>query len=480
MHRHPRRARRRVEQRVQDRPVGDRVAAVAHAFGFAIGRRDRSGIEMIAADHDRRLHDAAADEIVDRQAEPARARRIRARRCAPAVPGRPRARARAGSSGTAPRRPRTSRAPARRSRAMSAGSPDSAAQRNGPLPSQKSGRMYSGTNPGISKASSTPAFSRLRADVVAVIEGDRAARCSSSIARTCAAIAAIDRADVLVGVAAAQSASASASVIPVRHVAVQRVVRGRLIGDDVGRRRRARTSSGSTSAALPSSAIERAMPSRRHASTAGQRRRPGRRPLVDVPGRQAALDARRIDFDDERDAAVHRHGQRLGAAHAAEAGGHDQPAGQDAAEMPAGQLPRASRRCPAGSPACRCRSSCRPSSGRTSSGRGLRGRGRCPSAHAGTSSALAMMTRGAHGMRAEDGDRLAGLHDERLVVFEPAQRGDDRVERLPAARGAAGSAVDDRDRPGARRPRDRDCSSASGARLPAAIPCRIVSRRAGR
>ena len=38
--------------------------------------------------------------------------------------------------------------------AMSAGSPDSAAQRNGPLPSQKSGRMYAGTNPGNSNARS--------------------------------------------------------------------------------------------------------------------------------------------------------------------------------------------------------------------------------------------------------------------------------------------------------------------------------------
>src|SRR5512146_1107580 len=42
-------------------------------------------------------------------------------------------------------------------RRRSAGSPDSATQRNGPFPSQNSGRMYSGTNPGISNASPTPA-----------------------------------------------------------------------------------------------------------------------------------------------------------------------------------------------------------------------------------------------------------------------------------------------------------------------------------
>jgi len=37
------------------------------------------------------------------------------------------------------------------------GSPESATHRNGPLPSQNRGRMYSGTKPGISKASATPA-----------------------------------------------------------------------------------------------------------------------------------------------------------------------------------------------------------------------------------------------------------------------------------------------------------------------------------
>ena len=58
--RHPGGAARRVEQRVEDRPVGDGVAAVAHAFGFAVGRRDRPGVEMIAADDDRRLHDRRA------------------------------------------------------------------------------------------------------------------------------------------------------------------------------------------------------------------------------------------------------------------------------------------------------------------------------------------------------------------------------------------------------------------------------------
>ncbi len=46
------------------------------------------------------------------------------------------------------------------------------------------------------------------------------------------------------------------------------------------------------------------------------------------------------------------------------------------------------------------------------------------------------------GVRAEDADRLAGLHQQRLVAVERAQRRHDAVEALPVARGAADAAVD--------------------------------------
>ncbi|MNC86998.1 hypothetical protein D3C83_26920 [compost metagenome] len=46
-------------------------------------------------------------------------------------------------------------------------------------------------------------------------------------------------------------------------------------------------------------------------------------------------------------------------------------------------------------------------------------------------------------MRAEDADRLARLHEQRLVALEIAQRRDDGVERGPAARRLARAAVDD-------------------------------------
>ena len=64
----PRRARRRVQERVQDRPVGDRIGAVAHRLGLAVGRGDRTGVEVVASDHDRRRDGARANELVDREA----------------------------------------------------------------------------------------------------------------------------------------------------------------------------------------------------------------------------------------------------------------------------------------------------------------------------------------------------------------------------------------------------------------------------
>ena len=59
MERHPGRALAQFKQRIEQRPVGNRVRAVAHRFGLAVGAGDRAGIEMIAADHDGRLQLAA-------------------------------------------------------------------------------------------------------------------------------------------------------------------------------------------------------------------------------------------------------------------------------------------------------------------------------------------------------------------------------------------------------------------------------------
>ena len=64
------RAGRRVDQRVEQRPVGDGVGAVGHRLGLAVRRRDRARVEVVAADHDRRRQLAAAHHLVEAQAEP--------------------------------------------------------------------------------------------------------------------------------------------------------------------------------------------------------------------------------------------------------------------------------------------------------------------------------------------------------------------------------------------------------------------------
>ena len=67
--RHPGGAARAIQQRVEQRPVGDRVRAVFHRFGFAVGRGDGAGIQMIAADDDRRFQFAARHHLVEREAD---------------------------------------------------------------------------------------------------------------------------------------------------------------------------------------------------------------------------------------------------------------------------------------------------------------------------------------------------------------------------------------------------------------------------
>ena len=83
VHRHPRRAGDGVEKGVEDRPVGDRIRAVAHGLRLTIRRCDGAGVEVVPSDHDRRLHLPLGDEAVEQQtrlgplavAEPADARR---------------------------------------------------------------------------------------------------------------------------------------------------------------------------------------------------------------------------------------------------------------------------------------------------------------------------------------------------------------------------------------------------------------------
>ena len=139
---------------------------------------------------------------------------------------------------------------------------------------------------------------------------------------------------------------------------------------------------------------------------------------------------------------VHRHGQRLRTAHAAQPRGEGDRAGQGAAEpllrnraeglvgalqdaLGADVDPRAGRHLPVHHQAL-----------------GLELAELLPIRPV----ANEIRVRDQHARRpfvgAEHADRLAGLHQHGLVGLQAAQRPHDRVERLPAAGGAAGAAVD--------------------------------------
>ncbi len=59
-----------VEQGIEDRPVGDRVGAVTHGLCLAVRGGDRAGVEVIAADHDRRLDFTASHQLVEGDSRP--------------------------------------------------------------------------------------------------------------------------------------------------------------------------------------------------------------------------------------------------------------------------------------------------------------------------------------------------------------------------------------------------------------------------
>ncbi len=56
-----------VDERVQDRPVRDRIGAVPHRLRLPVRRRDGAGVEVIAPDDDRGGHRARPNELVDRK-----------------------------------------------------------------------------------------------------------------------------------------------------------------------------------------------------------------------------------------------------------------------------------------------------------------------------------------------------------------------------------------------------------------------------
>ena len=322
---------------------------------------------------------------------------------------------------------------------MSAGSPESAAQRNGPraLAEQRPdvGRHEAGELEGPVVA----ALARLVADRVAVVEdlgalvlelhhrphvrGHRGLRVLGEAARVAGRV-----------------------VVPVldgdadRQVG-QRVVGRGLVGDDVDRGVELEQLGEHLGGVAEQPDRERPpLVARGHRAAYGVLEVVGL--LVEVAVLDPAGDPGLVDVDADRDPVVHGHGQRLGAAHPAEAGGEGDGAGQGAAEPLVGD-----------------------------GGEGLEGalqdalgadvdpRARGHLAVHGQPEVLEppeLLPVGPvadqvgvgdqHPRRPLVGlhhaDRLAGLHEHRLVVGQRGQGPHERVVGLPAARRLAGAAVD--------------------------------------
>ena len=166
--------------------------------------------------------------------------------------------------------------------------------------------------------------------------------------------------------------------------------------------------------------------------------------VVEVAVLDAAGDPGLVAVHADRHAAVHGDGQRLGAAHAAQAGGQRDRARPACRRTAWPRRRRTSRRCPAGCPGCRCRSRSPRSSGRTWSARAAsRRRNSSQVAHCGTRLELAMSTRGAHSWVR---NTPTGLPDWTSRVSSSSRSCSVAmiaVEGVPAAGGAAGAAVDD-------------------------------------
>jgi hypothetical protein len=164
----------------------------------------------------------------------------------------------------------------------------------------------------------------------------------------------------------------------------------------------------------------------------------------------AAVDAGDVAVHADRHALVHRHGQRLRTAHAAQTRGEGDRAGQRVATV---------RMAARGRELLRNRAEGLVGALQDALGADVDPRaGRhLPVHHQALGLELAevlpirpitneIRVRDQHARRpfvgAEYADRLAGLHQHGLVGLQPAQRPHDRIERLPAAGGPAGAAVD--------------------------------------
>ena len=216
--------------------------------------------------------------------------------------------------------------------AMSAGSPESATQRNGPLPSQNSGRMYGGHEAGeVEGALDCRRAAPRRAGCCRSRTPRRRGPWKPTIASTWRGHRSRARVVCILAVRpAAAPARLPATGRPGRSSA------GSWAGVwsvTTSTSKPRATSAGSTSAALPRRPIESARLRLLGIARPGAARAPGHRP--GRPGSRCSSRRSmrsRVDLDADRDPAVERDRERLGAAHAAEAGGERDRPGERAAE----------------------------------------------------------------------------------------------------------------------------------------------------
>ena len=228
---------------------------------------------------------------------------------------------------------------------------------------------------------------------------------------------------------------------PGRHVAVERVVGARLVGHHVDRR-----AAGDELGQDLGRVAEQ--PDRQRAALALRRLQPRERvversrPLVEVALADPPLDPLQVDLDAERAALVHGHRERLRAAHPAEPCRDHEPALERAAEAQAPD--RRERLVGALEDPLRADVDPRPRGhlavhhqpGRVELPERLPVRPAPDEVGVGDQHARRRR------VRLEHRDRLAGLHQQRLLVAEPHQLALDRVEARVVARGLADPAVD--------------------------------------
>ena len=239
-----------------------------------------------------------------------------------------------------------------------------------------------------------------------------------------------------------RSSAACADVEPLRNVAADGIVRAGLVGEQIGHHAAPRELGNHVRAVAD-------QPDRRRFALAHRVFQDAQRlvEIVDhhvaVAGFDAPLDALGIDVDSEKRRAVQRRRQRLRAAHAAHAAAHDQFSGEIAAKMfSSGRGKRF-----VGALQNSLRADVDPASGGHLAvhhqARAVELVEMLPVVPVADEIGIGDQHARRVGVRAENADRLAGLHEQRFVVFERAQRRDDRVKAFPVARRLAAPAVDD-------------------------------------